>query len=346
MKEETGNKEPQQYSVRKSILFWIMLFLLVITYSLLIPEIILRFRYREEEINGNYWGIGAFEYSELLGYRHAPEFEGYAVRPGVFITPVQINHIGLRQANFEDQMQYPTRLLILGDSFAFGLGVKEESAFVSLMQAELNLENIGVLNGGQTGYSGEQEVRFGISLVPDLKPDIIILNLYPGNDIAGDFIKGYRNTDVEYGYRLPKDRWLPLQGIDYLRTHSYLWMLLENRINRTKPDPKYKRFNKLSESKPEKVIQPSLDAVRELHDFCEQNNIWFGIMMIPPRSGSTIFDDKLRMALGEYDIDVLDLGIKNYNEKDYIVGDGHWNENGHQKAAQYLVPFVRQLINK
>jgi hypothetical protein len=212
-----------------------------------------------------------------------------------------------------------------------------------LIQPELNIENIGVINGAQSGYGAEQEARLGISLARDVKPDIIILSLYPNNDIEDDFVKGYKNINVEYGYRLRKDRILPVRSIDFIRTHSFLWMFIENRYGIIQPDPKYKRFKKLSKSKPEKVVRPSLNALRELHDFCEQNNIQFGVIMIPTNSGPTIYDESIRAALNEYDIDVLDLSKKGFNNNDYIIGDGHWNENGHQKAARHLVPFVKQL---
>jgi hypothetical protein len=69
-------------------------------------------------------------------------------------------------------------------------------------------------------------------------------------------------------------------------------------------------------------------------------------MIIPPPNGATRFDDHLLSALNDYGIDTLDLSKKEFNKQDYFQGDGHWNEDGHQKAARYLVLFAGSLIDE
>ncbi len=205
----------------KTLLFVCALIAVVLIVCAAGFEVALRVQYREEEIFGRYWAAGAFVPDKELGFRHAPGFSGRAFRRSAFDCPVEIQANGLRQANYATQLRHPRRLLILGDSFAFGLGVDERAAFPSLIQPPLNSRGVGVINGAQTSYCTAQEVGLGRRLVETVRPDGVVLCLFSENDVIGDYYKRYRNVEVRYGRRLRKNRWLPVAPVDYLRTHSY-----------------------------------------------------------------------------------------------------------------------------
>lgn len=315
-------------------------------FSVLISEIVLRLLYREEEINGNYWGVGAFIHHDSTGYVHAPGYEGFAYRSDVFQSIVKTNFLSLRQEDLEQQLLYPIKLLILGDSFPFGLGVPERYSFPSLIKEDLNVLGVGIINGAQTGYSVEQERLFGVQIIQKLKPDIVILNLFAANDIMDDYYKKYLNIEVRYGYRLRKNRWMPLKPVDFLRTHSYLCMFIENNRNRREKRKTRLQFEALQKTSFQEVLQPSLNSIAKLRDYCEINNIVFGIVMIPSKSGRTPFDERLKVFFKEEKIAVMDLTSRDFGHQEYLSGDGHWNEKGHEKASQFLVPFVAGLLEK
>lgn len=312
--------------------------------TLLVIELILRVSYREEEINGNYWGRGAFITNSDTGYLHAPGYEGYAYRAGALESFVKINAVSLRQSDLKDQLRYPIRILILGDSFAFGLGVAEEQGFVSLIKDKLNRLGVGVVNGAQTGFSSEQERLFGVSLIERFAPKMVILAVYAGNDVYGDNHKGYRHTEVRYGYRLSKHRWFAFWPFDFLRTHSYLWLLIDGKLNQARNVQRRAIFNATANSHPEDALQPTLEAIGGLHEFCLGRAIIFGVMMIPDKGGETPFDDPLRSYFRERGIPLLDLVAAEHREGDFLPKDGHWNPSGHERAARYLVPFIQGLL--
>lgn len=323
---------------RTRLSFWILLILSASTLPVLGTEIALRTVYRDQDVTGTYWGLHAFEPDDVLGYRHAAGYRGRVYRSGVFDCPVEISAYGLRQAGVGSQIEYPRKILLLGDSFTFGLGVREESTFASLMQSSLNPEAIGVINAGQTGYSAEQEAMLGMRLAPVMKPDVIILCLFLDNDIKEDYTGGYRNVEVKWGCRLSKDRRLPISAIDFLRTHSYLWMFVGQR----RPTENLKK-------PPEAIlisdfIRPTLDAVMRLCDYCQNNGIRLGIVLIPPRSGGTVFDAPFKEALIEKDLAILDFSENMAGSEGYFHIDGHWNEHGHERAANLLIPFTRSLL--
>lgn len=250
----------------------------------------------------------------------------------------------MRQSDLERQLQFPRKLLVLGDSFAFGLGVLEENSFASLIKKDLNPLGVGVINGGQAAYSVEQERLFGIPLIEKFNPDVVILWVFSGNDFAGDYNKKYLNIEVRHGYRLRKDRWLPIGPLDYLRTHSYLWMFLEDRRNTRQRQKERVLFRTDGKPSLQEFMQPTLTAIAKLRDYCEKNRIQYGVVMIPRRSGVDHFARSLKAFLREENIAVLDLDAKGYALGDYFKWDGHWNDNGHKKAARHLMPFVEKML--
>ncbi|NUO78607.1 hypothetical protein HUU05_00900 [candidate division KSB1 bacterium] len=329
-------------SQRKNLLFWTLLGALLLVVGIAVLEIALRALYREEEAAGDYFGFGGFIQDEELGYRHAPGFNGTIYRRDIFDCPVSISPQGLRQSNFDAQMQYSKRLLVLGDSYVFGVGVKEEAIFASLAQPVLNFEGLGVINGGQSGYCVTQEVKFGMRLAQTVKPSIIVLSLYPNNDIIGDYYKDYENVEVRHGHRLAKDRWLPIGVFDFVRSRSYAWMLLNVSLSRKRVEEQRKAFLRFAKDSTALAMQPTLTALAELHGFCRDNGIKLGVMLLPS-AGKSLFDAPLKQALNDEGIPVLDLGERKFGRKNYFQGDAHWNENGHQKAAKYFVSFCQDL---
>ena len=184
-----------------------------------------------------------------------------------------------------------------------------------------------------------------MSLIKQLHPDIVILGLFAENDIRGDYYKGYLKVDVKCGYRLRKGRWLQTRSIDFLRTHSYLWMFIKHKQNLRRRDERQAQFEAALKQALQEVMQPTLSAIVKLRNYCEINSIVFGVVMIPPRRGKTVFDERLKVFVQEEMIDVLNLGSKGYGKQEYLSGDAHWNEKGHEKAARFVVPLVVRLLD-
>jgi hypothetical protein len=103
----------------------------------------------------------------------------YRLRPGAeFDGPfaARINELGLRgPATTPDKPAETFRVLFLGDSVTFGLGVSDEACFVGRLRrrlAVLSAPRVEVLNGGCPGYNGVHEALFlrqyGLPLAPDL----------------------------------------------------------------------------------------------------------------------------------------------------------------------------------
>jgi lysophospholipase L1-like esterase len=338
----SGHRTDETPRVKRAA-FWLVLLTLLALVSLVVSEAALRLFFEEEEVNANYWGRGAFVESADAGYRHAPGYVGRAYRRGVFATPVTISAEGLRQSNVPAQQAFPRRLLVLGDSYAFGLGVLEEEGFVARLQPALNAHGIGVINGAQSGYCVEQEARLGRALAAQYRPDTIVLAVFVGNDVEGDFVADYATVDVRYGFRLFKERWLPFAPLDYLRTHSYLALWLQSRRNRARYIEVYQGFAELARREPATVMRPTLTAIEVFARECQDAGRRLVVLVVPRRKDTRGFYEILVRELKVRGISFLDLETAGLGPEDYFVGDGHWNARGHARVARLLGAFLQNL---
>ena len=324
-----------------------VLVLVALLLSALTGEAVLRLTLYEEEANGNYWGIGAFEAFEPTGYRSRPGFSGRAFRRGVFEAPIQISEYGLRQSDLGQQINYERVLLIQGSSFTFGLGVEEDEAFPSLVRQALNPLGIGVINGSQSGFGFTQMVDFGIYMADIAEPRSMLLCLTFYVYLKQDYFRSYENIDVVHGYRLAADRLLARTPVDYLRTHSYLWMRLQKKWNGNAAKNRWIVDDRIPI---EDLAAPGLDAVATLLRYCEERGIRLGIVLMaskrelkPTKREKEELQLYLWSRLHSIGVPVLDLATKGFDEGDFLDGDGHWSAGGHRRAAEHIIPFAIEV---
>jgi lysophospholipase L1-like esterase len=112
----------------------------------------------------------------------------WRARPNYVDSEVRTNSLGLRDREYETPKPNDTfRVLCLGDSCTWGLGVEPEETFHERLEAELNAQSgpthgYEVINGGLIGYTITQCLEAYRSRWNELSPDLVIL--YTGrNDV-------------------------------------------------------------------------------------------------------------------------------------------------------------------
>lgn len=137
--------------------------------------------------------IGVSYYPETARYLDTLILEepiGYRNRPGLagefYGVPVRINALGLRDRELGKKAPDEYRILAMGDSVPFGIGVRMEDAFPGQMERLLAERHPGrryrVVNLGVPSYNTEQERIQLETLGLSLEPDAVAL-LFSPNDI-------------------------------------------------------------------------------------------------------------------------------------------------------------------
>jgi len=119
---------------------------------------------------------------EPIGYRNRPR-----LHDEFFGVPVVINSLGMRDREVPERGEDEFRILIMGDSLPFGIGVEFEDSLSYQLEMLMNEKgdssrHIRTLNMGVPSYNTEQELiqlkQTGIGLEPQL-----VILLYSSNDI-------------------------------------------------------------------------------------------------------------------------------------------------------------------
>jgi len=125
-----------------------------------------------------------YQPDSILVYRLTPSHTGEFSNRVEYHTVVRTDERGLR-VPLRSASERRRRVLMLGDSFVFGQGVEAEEALPG--QLELALagqgDSVTVLNGGVVGYSTVQEVAWLERIGATVKPDLVVVAFFLGNDL-------------------------------------------------------------------------------------------------------------------------------------------------------------------
>lgn len=160
--------------------------------SLLVGEIAVRIARPQEVMTVE---RGLYEPDPPRRYRLHPGYRGRITNHVEFDHEVVINSHGMRGPEPADA---PMRVLVLGDSFTFGVGAGEEETFPARLQAHLREtgRDAVVWNAGVPGYGVPDEVdwyeRWGVPL----KPNVLVIAAFLANDLQ-DAMPGSQTRVVD-----------------------------------------------------------------------------------------------------------------------------------------------------
>jgi hypothetical protein len=125
------------------------------------------------------WRFNPYRADGVLGYTHRPDWETVHETEDFRVT-VHTNHLGLRGAPAEARKPADTyRVLLLGDSFAFGFGVEDDETFAAVLARTLpppsGFARVEVLNAGVAGWSADQYYLFLETQGFGWRPDLVLL---------------------------------------------------------------------------------------------------------------------------------------------------------------------------
>jgi hypothetical protein len=201
---------------------------------------------------------GLFVEDPVVGMRHRPHTRAPMPSETEGDVPVRINSRGYRGREYPWHAPAGFRILGLGDSFAFGYGVEEDDTYLARLERALAGRRAEVINAGLAGMGPDNEARLLAADGPGLRPDLVLVGFYVGNDLI-DAATGVARTRLRNGSPMVPEaileRWyrplrpgrilppplarpapggldLPLPFKDSLRRHSHLYRLVTGRVGR------------------------------------------------------------------------------------------------------------------
>lgn len=201
---------------------------------------------------------------------------GYFSRRWYRSAPVQRNHAGFRGREFEEHKPPGVyRIAVVGDSFTFGNGVRQEDRYSDLLQAQLP-SHVEVLNFGVPGANTPEHRHLVQQLLHDAHPDFILLQWYV-NDVEDDDAAGRPAFRALMRYR-PLHNWLNDHSALYT-VASMQWAETQVALGMTTSYTDYLRRRLGDPNTPDSIRDREL--LRDLIASAQQAHVPIGIVLFP-----------------------------------------------------------------
>ena len=320
-------------------------------------------------------GPVTYSFHGELGQIPVPLQHGQRSYYGMYDFTYSNNSLGFRgpkEYSFEKTAKY--RVLLLGDSFAYGVGVNDDQTFAH--QIENNLLGIPggleVINAGNGGKGTDYALKLFQAMGYNFKADLVALCFF-SNDFSDNERQQYFSLDSD-GKLKPKPLISPLNakqefiiglpGYNWLMSWSHLGNLLSETLLKyltSDTSPKNTNvvvndYNKTQRFSNESNIELTELYLRSLLQSVN-NNSKLIIFYIPNfievnlyrKDSSYLIDEKIITNLAH------NLGIKlysltpiisdnNYKIDDLYYKEGHWTATGHRIAGDYMSSIIKQYL--
>ena len=139
------------------------------------------------------------EYDPVLGWKMKPNVQERVSLVDVENIPVRANSQGFWDNEFKlEKDPQRRRIAFLGDSFTWGMGVRENERFSNVLQQSVS--QFESLNFGVPGYGTDQSLLVWENVASRYRPDVVVLTIYQNDYVDNMFV-------VRSGLRKPYFEW-------------------------------------------------------------------------------------------------------------------------------------------
>ena len=351
----------------KLAVFNLVLTLIALAIPCLIGEVILRMLAPPPDTPGLFTKIP----SEI-------EWEGKPSGQGTFAgVPVSFNAIGLRDRDRSPEPAPGTvRILALGDSVTFGLGVPEPDTYPRVAESLLNASRptgqppVEILNFGMPGYNTAHEAVQLREIGLKFHPDVVLVGfLY--NDVEPSTAQGRRLGRERHEHEAHggaaatpslgrRFRHGINAGVTYLKEHSLFFGWLTPRLGSLLRPLGAKGFGQVGEVKDQYTDQNpdwlwAQAALLDLQKTCQERHVPMVVLILPAMARFTDasypikeYHQALNAFCAAHSITCLDLlpAFWGMDGTRFWVSpsDGHPNAQGHKVIAQALAKFLSPML--
>ncbi len=251
-----------------------------------------------------------------------------------------------------DSLPFPRgdtfRILVVGDSFAWGYGIHPEDTFARRLEIRLDAVSRGhdfeVINWSRPGWNTVAEYRSVESSLEELSPNLLLLS-FTLND--AEPINPQKVAELRSDLR----RREPELGLSvFLVQRSQLYSLVRDRLEITRLHRAYAAYYHSLFEGPD--WKNCLGALKRLRNLTHDRSIPLVLVVFPifdsPMDDSYSYrdlHDKMREAGRSLEIPVLDLleayrGVDVYRLAVEPFADAHPNELAHRIAADAILDYL------
>jgi hypothetical protein len=287
-------------------------------------------------------------HDELLGWAHRPHHEGDFEHPD-FSVKVAINSDGLRDREYErTRVSQKKRVLVLGDSFAWGFGVDRKGIFCEIL--EDRYPDTEFINAGVSGYGTDQQLLYYRERGAFYRPDVVLV-LFHENDIVNNC------HPHQYNYNKPRfvirDGELVLTNVPVpnptLRQRALAWIFARTHFVRMLTAVSREVWWRMTDSGSVETPQeddPGMATTRmlflRLKEAVERDGARLVVVTVPAEEATRLFMGKT-LAEAEIPHLALDDAFAAASEPLYFENDDHWNPAGHRIVAATTEGFLLDL---
>ena len=279
------------------------LLMLTVLISLGLAEGVTRlfFEPRTNEIAPVWLTEGAsYKKDEELGWLPKANTQGQHNEQGKFESRFTTNAFGLRDTDHTlEKPEGIDRIVVLGDSFAWGFGVDDGEIFTDYLEAAL--DKTEVINLGVTAYGITQEIAYLRRLGLKFDPDMVLLALVM-NDIYDPANSSTNTSDNHQSSPSDDDKGSFFRKIkDFLSQNLAMYVLFQEATNTNKALVELLVWSGLKEPPAgfeglDFNLMPALrdypeqlndaweqfeDNIIQLKSICDQNNVRFVVALVP-----------------------------------------------------------------
>jgi lysophospholipase L1-like esterase len=301
---------------------------------------------------------------------------GHRLRPGAhamvsgpeFAVEYRHNPKGLR-----DEVDHPmpkpegtTRILVLGDSFAYGAGNAYDQSWPTLLERQLLAGGhpVEIVKAGVPGYDSRSEALYLERIFDEYAPDIVLLTFLPNDLFTNAPIESETNNSDELASATEAGKGSSLHSLILLkrllmahdRLYARLYMLTKRlEYFAAPPSPTLQR-----------QIEVTKTLLARVQSFCRQRGSELIVLSIPQQFQVLVPERADAIGL---DVDAIDRGLAEFaaeqgfawlaalpalrevyqseGEDLFYRFDGHLNEAGNRSIAEYLAaPLAEHLSGR
>jgi lysophospholipase L1-like esterase len=331
----------------KKLIKILFLFCFISISTLIFLELIARYIVRQP-----YYAFpeGYFVSNEFYGYELTRNFRGKYSQPE-FTISINTNNEGLRDVDrspSKDQF----KILALGDSFTFGVGVELKDTYLSVLEQMTNNAGgikLSIIKAGIIGYSTYNEKAYLEKKGLNYHPNMVLVQFW-WDDLGIDHITFLAETGFLTSGKITSNAQLRLFLNRNFRSYALLRRIFTTISKKALFTSRVANTTE-SQSSLSNKYAVTLKEFKEIEERCGKNHISCWFLLIPPKE--FVYNNDVLQSQWKSFCDLLSKNNIQYldclpvlkealskGESVFFKVDSHLNRNGHKIIAEEIYKYL------